>query len=139
MTVQYNQYEQSKIDALEELDAARRRREDVNSHLYERVKKEAELAEANVHARARHRAELAAQEAAKRQAVEAAKQQAIQERIDTFKHQAQAWFPGTTAEFEAQWPSILAEWQKRQALGEADPELEHARAELHATGRYNIF
>jgi len=110
-----------------------------NEHLYAHVKQEAELAEHNATCRAEHQAKLAAQEAAKRQAAEDAQQQAIQEQIQVFKRQAQARFPGTATEFEAQWPSILVEWQKRQALGEGDSEMERARAELRATVRYNVF
>ncbi len=129
-SVTYNHYEQSKIDALEELEAAQRRGEVVNQYLYERVKKEAELAEHNAACRAERQAKLAAQAEEKRRADKAAQHQAVQAQIDAFKAQARRRFIGSDAEFEAQWPSIKAEWQRRLALGDGDPAVEVMRSEL---------
>ena len=141
MATQYTKWEQERIDALQELDDARRRREYVNPHLYERAQREAQLAEHNAACRAERQAQLAAQEVVKRQADEAAQQRAIQEQIDVFKRQARARFMGSDVEFARQWPSILDEWRQRQALGVGNPELDRARAELRALapGRYDQF
>ncbi len=126
----YNEFERPKIAAREGLEDARRRGEFVNPYLYEKVKKEAELAEHNAACRAERQAKLAAQAEEKRRADKAAQQQAVQAQIDAFKAQARRRFVGSDAEFEAQWPSIKAEWQRRQALGDGDPEVDRVRREL---------
>jgi hypothetical protein len=64
-------------------------------------------------------------EQAKHAAVHDAKGEA---QIAQFKQQARAAFPGTAQQFEAQWPQILADWQRGQALAGENRALAEKRA-----------
>ncbi len=138
MTIQYNQYEQRKIDEVEALEAAARRGAYVNPYALEAARKEADLAKHNAACRAERIASLAAQAEEKRKAEEKARQHEIQQQIATFKQQARARFIGTPEQFEYEWPTILSEWQRRRALDDAadDPSLQETRDWLRRNINY---
>jgi hypothetical protein len=50
--------------------------------------------------------------------------------VEQFKTRARAAFPGTDAEFAAQWPAIKAQWQQRQTLEAADNVLDQKRRQI---------
>jgi hypothetical protein len=71
------------------------------------------------------RARLAAQrqtEGEQEAAREAARAEAIAGEIASYKERARDAFPGTAAEFEQQWPELLAEWQRREMQRRLDRE-----------------
>jgi hypothetical protein len=95
----------------------------------------------NARLRAERLAKLDEARAAKAQAeAEAAEQQRqkkFQAELAAFKERARLNFPGTAAEFEAQWGQIKAEWQRKRALG-GDDEIDRVRRELRESGRYQF-
>ncbi len=143
--VQYNAYEQSRIDSYERLKAKRQANpESVTLKELEEARVTVENLKHNAQLRAARWAKQAAARETKRAAEAEAAEESWQKRVAAevaaFKEKARANFPGTATEFEAQWPTINAEWQRRRALGEdLDSDLERARAEQRATGRYNQF
>lgn len=72
-------------------------------------------------------AEATAAREAERQATRDAEGAAA---VAVFQAQARAAFPGTDAEFAAQWPAIKAAWQQQQALAAHDDLLARKRAEI---------
>jgi hypothetical protein len=128
-------YDEAKRAAVyEELLAKRARGEYVSDHQLADAELIRDRAYRNAELRAQHQARLADDEATKQAARQAERDQVTQAAIAAFKQQAAAAFPGTAAQFEAQWPQLLADWQRAQLQA----ELTHNQnaAWLRASGRY---
>jgi phage protein D len=116
-TPQLNRDEQARVDYVTELEEHRRNgTKYVNDHQLAEVKKVADLARLNAELRAQRLAGLEQARQARAAAAAAAQQARVEAEIDVFKQQARRAFPGTVAEFEAQWPEILKQWQQQQTL-----------------------
>jgi hypothetical protein len=140
--IEYDAYTQNWINSYERLKAQRKANPDsVSRKELEETRATVERLKENERLRAERWAKLDEERQAKAQAeAEAAEQQrqkTFQAELAAFKERARLNFPGTAAEFEAQWGQIKAEWQRRRALG-GDDEIDRVRKELRESGRYQF-
>lgn len=129
MTAPLDRREQANVQRLEALEAARRDGSQyVSDHALQQAREQCERDVLNAEARQRYQDRLAFEAKQQADAAEARRQEAIAAEVARYRAQARVAFPGTQAEFDAQWPAMLAEWQRRQTEDRLAQTLERKRA-----------
>jgi hypothetical protein len=94
-----------------------------------RLEREAEAnRKANEEAKQRWQAKLAAERKEREDRQAAEEENRINAAIVTYRRQARAAFPGSDAQFEQQWPHLLADWQRDQVRQAHDANMALVRA-----------